>query len=142
MQYRPYMPLDYTAGAVRQAHGVEVHPVHLQLLPDLPLQFSRNCTITPVPTEYKCSIILQHRIGSTPDHNCPVSTHPQPLPVLNLWNNGSLLLWIVMPQHPWTGPVHLWHGHNKISDTDRVAPSTICCVVDPLLVIQLDEPGM
>ena len=39
---------------------------------------------TGKPAEKKSSIVLEHRVGATPDDKGPVSTYPHPLPVLKL----------------------------------------------------------
>ena len=49
---------DRTVGTVCQTHGVQIHPVELQLVPDLPLQLSRDGAVTAVPAEDESPVIF------------------------------------------------------------------------------------
>ena len=73
-----------TLNTVSQTHGIQVHAQHVQLVPHLPLQLSRDGSITPAPAHHKCSIKLLYGVVAAPHHYGPVPRNPDELPVLHL----------------------------------------------------------
>ena len=107
----------FTASAVSQTHGVQIHPVLGDLLPDDGLQVGREGPVAPGPAQHEGPVVVEHRVVAAPDHDGPlvVLRDPHPLPVLDLGDDGGLGLGVVVSQHPGVGPVHHRNRHQQIT---------------------------
>ena len=105
------------ASAVSQTHGVQIHPVLGEFLPDEGLQVCRDGAVAPGPAQHEGSVVVQDGIVAAPHDYGPVVVlrDPHPLPVLDLRHQRGLGLGVVVSEDPGVGPVNPRDGHQEVT---------------------------